>query len=124
MTRYVGVVYRCTTQIVELNDVTLVLPRWEAVHATGGGQWGAELRDDYYGGVSPSRRLLAGWGRPSKSSAPEMPSIVKKACPADCRQKRARRPGIELGLQAPEPYTDPTEPNRFGTCTNIHIVPM
>ena len=37
---------------VALSDVTLVLPRWEAVHATG--QWGAELRDDYYGGGSPS----------------------------------------------------------------------
>ena len=46
---------------VELGDVTLVLPRWEAVHATGGGQRGAELRDDYYGGVSPSRRLPADW---------------------------------------------------------------
>ena len=38
---------------VELGDVTLVLPRWEAVHAAGGGQRGAELRDDYYGGGSP-----------------------------------------------------------------------
>ena len=35
---------------VGLGDVTLVLPRWEAAHVTGGGQLGAELRDDYYGG--------------------------------------------------------------------------
>ena len=47
-------------QKVELRDVTLLLPRWEAVHATGGGQRGAELRDDYYRGGYPSRRLLTG----------------------------------------------------------------
>ena len=38
---------------VELRDVTFVLPRWEAEHATGGGQRGAELRNDYYGGGPP-----------------------------------------------------------------------
>ena len=41
---------------VELRDVTLVLTRWEAVHATGGGQWGAKLRDDYYGGGFPQSK--------------------------------------------------------------------
>ena len=45
---------------VQLRDVTLVLPHWEAVHATGGGQRGAELRDDYYGGVSPQSKA-ADW---------------------------------------------------------------
>ena len=38
---------------VRLGHVTLVLTLWEAIHATGGGQWGAELRDDCYGGVPP-----------------------------------------------------------------------
>ena len=37
----------------ELRDLKLVLPRWEAVHAAGGGQRGAELRGDYYGGFPP-----------------------------------------------------------------------
>ena len=35
-----------------------------------------ELRDDCYGGGSPSRRLPTWWGQPSGSSIPEMPSIA------------------------------------------------
>ena len=73
---------------VELRDVTLVLPRWEAAHATGGGQWGAELRDDHYGEGPPSRGLLTGWGRRSGISTPETPSIVVK---------RARRNVVRKG---------------------------
>ena len=46
--------------IVELGAVTLVLPRWEAVHATGGGRRSAELRDEYYGGGFPKSKA-ADW---------------------------------------------------------------
>ena len=78
---------------VELCDVTLVLPRWEAVHANGGGQRGAELRNDYYGRGPPSRRLPTGWGRRSGSSTMKRArrNVVRNESPASRIQTRAVR---------------------------------
>ena len=91
--------------------MALLLPHWEAVHATGGGQWGAELRDDYHGGGSPSRRLLTGWGPPSGSSTPETPSIVIKR--ARRNVVRAYKPCVpESNPGCKNPSLTPIQPSR------------
>ena len=97
-------VYESKTKKLELRDVTLGLPRWKAVHVTGGGQRGAELRDDYYGRVSSSRRLPTGWGRRSGSSTPELQSIViKRARRNVVRKEKPRRPDSSSGRIYPSP---------------------
>ena len=69
----------------ELRDVTLVLPRWEAVHATGGGQLGAELRDDYCGGVPPQSKAADWVGSTIGKFDCRNAENHHKACPTECR---------------------------------------